>query len=132
MKKSNIRQPALAWFLDKYSSVSEPVIASKFHTPTESWNNSRVWFFQVPLNVIEPNKIKYIHMVCQNYLSGEPFLYFRVPTLFLLLNERFFEIDRKAKVLRLYLSAEAVDMYKEVRKGSKLDFRKFLQSNSPQ
>ena len=70
-------------------------------------------------------------MVCQNHLSGEPFLYLKVPTLFLLKNEKSFEIDRKNKVLRLYLSAEAVDMYKEIRKGSKLDFKNFLQSNYP-
>lgn len=127
MGKANIRQPALAWFFDKNPSVSDPVIASKFYTPKESWSNSRVWFFQVPLDLIEPNKIKHIHLVCQNQLSGEPFLYFKVPTLFLLRNEKSFEIDRKAKVLRLYLSAEAVDMYKEVRKGSKLDFKIFLQ-----
>ena len=131
MKKDNIRQPALAWFIGKYPSVKEPVITSKFYTPEESWSKSRVWFFQVPLDVIEPNKIKYIHMVCQNHLSGEPFLYLKVPTLFLLKNEKSFEIDRKAKVLRLYLSAEAVDMYKEIRKGSKLDFKNFLQSNYP-
>ena len=127
MKKSNIRQPALAWFSDKYPSVTEPVIASKSYTPKESWSNSRVWFFQIPLDIIEPNKIKYIHLVCQNHLSGDIFLYFKVPTLFLLRNEKSFEIDRKAKVLRIYLSAEAVDMYKEVRKGSKLDFSNFLQ-----
>jgi hypothetical protein len=129
MPKSNIRQPALAWFSDKYPSGTEPVIASKFFTPKESWSKSRVWFFQIPLDVIEPNKIKYIHMVCQNHLSGEPFIYFKVPTLFLLQNEKSFEIDRKKKVLRLYLSAEAVDMYKEVRKGSKLDFKRFLQTS---
>lgn len=127
MAKNNIRQPALAWFGDKYPSITEPIIASKFFTPEESWSKSRVWFFQIPLKVIEPNKIKYIHMVCQNHLSGEPFLYFKVPTLFLLQNEKSFEIDLKMKVLRLYLSAEAVDMFKEVRKGSKLDFKRFLQ-----
>jgi hypothetical protein len=129
MAKSNIRQPALAWFRDKYPEVKEPVIASKFFTPLESWSKTRVWFFQIPLDVIEPNKIKYIHMVCQNHLSGEPFLYFKVSTLFLLQNEKLFEIDRIKKVMRLYLSAEAVDMYKEVRKGSNLDFKRFLQSS---
>ena len=127
MAKTNIRQPALAWFTDRYPSVIEPVIASKFYTPNESWSKSRVWFFQIPLDTIEPNKIKYIHLICQNHLSGEPFLYLKVPTLFLLMNEKSFEIDKKAKVLRLYLSAEAADMYREIRKGSKLDFKNFLQ-----
>src|SRR5215211_1840031 len=127
MGKANIRQPALTWFTAKYPSVQEPVIASKFYSSTESWNNSRVWFFQIPLNIIEPNTIKHVHLVCQNHLSGEPYLYFKIPTLFLLKNEKAFEVDQKAKVMRLYLSAEAADMYKEVRRGSKFDFVAFLQ-----
>lgn len=127
MGKTNIRQPALKWFFNKNPSITDPVIASKFYTPNESWSNSRVWFFQIPLNHIEPNKIKYIYLVCQNMLGEEPFFYFKVPTLFLLRNENYFEIDKKLNVLRLYISAEAVNMYKEIRKGSNLDFTSFLQ-----
>jgi hypothetical protein len=129
MAKANIRKPAITWFEGKYPSVVEPVIASKFYSASESWNNSRVWFFQIPRSIIEPNKIKYIHLVSQNHLNGEPYLYFKIPTLFLLRNEKSFEVDHKAKVVRLYLSAEAVDMYREVRKGSNLDFGVFLQAD---
>ena len=75
MAKTNIRQPALKWFFEKNLSVSDPVIASKFYTPNESWSNSRVWFFQVPKNQIEPNKVKFIYLVCQNMLGEEPFFY---------------------------------------------------------
>lgn len=127
MGKTNIRQPALKWFFAMHPSVQEPVIASKFYKISESWTDSRVWFFQIPLKIIEPNRIKNVHVVCQNNLSGEPFLYFKIPTLFLLKNEKSFEVDQKAKVLRLYLSAEAVNMFKEIRKGSNLDFKGFLQ-----
>ena len=86
-----------------------------------------MWFFQVPLEYVEPNKIKYLHFLCENHLQGEDFIYLKIPTLFLLKNEKFFEVDRKEKVMRIYLSAEAVDMFKEVRKGSKIDFGKYVQ-----
>jgi len=128
MAKTTIRNPALEWFNGKFPSVTEPVVTSKFYTSEKSWSKTRVWFFQVPLNIIEPNKIKYIHFVCENNLSGEPFLYLKVPTLFLLRNESKFEVDRKAKVMRLYLSAESFDMFKEIRRNSNIDFKSFLQT----
>lgn len=126
-EKTNIRYSALVWFSSKYSSIQEAVFTSKFYQPNESWSNSRVWFFQIPLDVINPNKVKYIHLICENHLAGEPYLYLKIPTLFILKNEKAFEIDQKQKVIRIYLSAEAIDMYKEVRKGSKLDFSCFIQ-----
>jgi hypothetical protein len=56
--------------------------------------------------------------------------YLKIPTLFLLRNEKFFEVDKKEKVMRIYLSAEAADMFQEVRKGSKIDFGKYVQKSS--
>ena len=50
-----------------------------------------------------------------------------VPTFFLLVNDSAFEISKKDKVMRIYLSAEAANMFKEVRKGSNIDFAKYIQ-----
>lgn len=127
MGKTNIRHPALTWFNSKYPLIEGAIFTSKFYSPQESWSNSRVWFFQIPLDIINPNKIKHVHLVCENHLRGEPYIYLKVPTLFILKNEKAFEIDQKQKIIRIYLSAESVDMYKEVRKGSKLDFSSFVQ-----
>lgn len=129
MPKENVRSAALSWFVTNYPSVRENVFTSKFYTPQESWSNSRVWFFQIPMEVVEPNKVKHIHLICENHLAGEPFIYLKVPTLFLLMNEKSFEVDQKEKVMRIYLSAEAADMFKEVRKVSKLDFKKYIQES---
>jgi hypothetical protein len=126
MAKQNIRSEAINWFHSKYPVGSEPVITSKFYSPQESWSNSRVWFFQIPTEFIEPKANKYLHFICENHMKGEPFIYLKVPTLFLLKNEKSFEVDPKQKVMRIYLSGEAVDMFKEVRKGSKIDFRPFI------
>ena len=127
MGKTNIRHSALMWFQTKYPLIQEAIFTSKFYTPQESWSNSRVWFFQIPLEIINPNKFKYLHLICENHLKGEPYLYLKIPSIFILKNEKAFEIDQKQKVMRIYLSAEAVDMFKEVRKGSKLDFGGFVQ-----
>lgn len=126
MKESNIRNSALNWFNTKYPSIVDAIFTSKFYTPEESWSKSRVWFFQIPLEAINTNKHKYINLVCENHLQGEKFLYLKVPTLFLLENEDLFDIDPEKNKMRIYLSAEGEDMYKEVRK-SKLDFSEFLQ-----
>ncbi len=83
--------------------------------------------FQVPLEYVEPNKIKYLHFLCENHLQGDDFIYLKIPTLFLLKNEKSFDVSRKEKVMRLYLSAEAADMFMEVRKKSNIDFGKYVQ-----
>ena len=128
METGNIRSSALNWFRSYTAGESENVFTSKFYTPTESWSNSRVWFFQIPSNTLDPKKNRFIHLLCENHLKGEPFLYLKVPVSFMLMNEKDFEVDHKQKVIRIYLSAEAVDMFREVRKGSKLDFTKYVQN----
>ena len=127
MPEVNIRKTALAWFNQKYANISEPILTSKFYTNVESWSKSKVWFFQIPLEFIEPNKIKYLHFLCENHLTGDAFIYLKVPTFFLLVNDSAFEISKKDKVMRIYLSAEAANMFKEVRKGSNIDFSKYIQ-----
>jgi hypothetical protein len=128
MDSGNIRTPALTWFNSNYPNETEAVFSSKFYKPAESWSNSRVWFFQIPFDVLNPKKIRFIHLLCQNHLKGDPFLYLKVPVSFMLLNEKAFEVDHKQKLFRIYLSAEAVDMFREIRKGSKLDFTKYVQN----
>ena len=128
MSEKNIRSTALNWFDSTYPLVNGPKLSSKFYTREESWSKTKVWFFQVPLEYVEPNKIKYLHFLCENHLQGQEFIYLKIPTLFLLQNEKYFEIDRKEKIIRLYLSAETMDMFKEVRKGSKIDFGRFVQN----
>ena len=126
----NIRTAALTWFRSKYPSENEGIFSSKFYSPEESWSNSRVWFFQIPSDILDPKRIRFIHLLCENHLKGETFIYLKVPISFILLNEKSFEVDQKQKVIRIYLSAEAVDVFREVRKGSKLDFTKYVQNLS--
>jgi hypothetical protein len=58
-------------------------------------------------------------------LSGEPFIYLRVSSLFFLKNLNSFDVDQKEKVARIYLSAESVNMFTEVRGKGKVDFKAF-------
>jgi hypothetical protein len=129
MENKNIRKEAVDWFKSKYQIDSDEIYTSKFYTAQESWSNSRVWFFQIPLEVINSNPIKKIHLVCENHLEGEPFIYFKVSSLFFLKNLDSFDVDKKEKVVRIYLSAEAVNMFMEVRGKGKIDFKGFRMTN---
>ncbi len=126
MENKNIRKDALNWFNSKFQIKNNEVYASKFYTPQESWSNSRVWFFQIPLEVIHSNPPKKVHLLCENHLDGEPFIYLRVGSLFFLKNLSSFDVDQKEKVVRIYLSAEAVNMFMEVRGKGKVDFKEFI------
>ena len=69
MESKTIRKNALNWFRSKFQIDSDEIYTTKFYTPQESWSNSRVWFFQIPLDVINSNPIKKIHLLCENHLS---------------------------------------------------------------
>src|SRR5262245_15310624 len=125
MEGKNIRKEALTWFRSKHAIASDEIFASKFYTPQESWSNSRVWFFQIPLDLANSNPHKKFHLLCENHLQGEDFIYLRVSSLFFLKNLNAFDVDHKEKVVRIYLSAESVDMFKEVRGKGKVDFNSF-------
>ncbi|HEY8690068.1 MAG TPA: hypothetical protein VIM07_12600 [Chitinophagaceae bacterium] len=125
MENKTIRKEALNWFRSKFETKSDEIYTSKFYTPKESWNNSRVWFFQIPLDVIYSPVAKKIHLICENHLKGEPFIYFKVSSLFFLKNLKSFDVDQKEKVVRIYLSAEAVNMFTEVRGKGKIEFKAF-------
>ncbi len=125
MENKTIRKEALNWFLSKFETKSVEIYTSKFYTPKESWSNSRVWFFQIPLDVIYSPVAKKIHLICENHLKDEPFIYLKVSSLFFLKNLSSFDVDQKEKVARIYLSAEAVNMFTEVRGKGKVEFKAF-------
>ena len=84
MENKTIRKDALDWFKPKYHIESDEIYTSKFYTPQESWSKSRVWFFQIPLKTVNSNPAKKIHLICENHLSGKPFIDLRITSLFLL------------------------------------------------
>lgn len=126
MAKSNIRKKALEWFTSKYPAEKGEIYASKFFPAAESWSKTRVWFFQLPLEIINANPPTKINLICENHLAGETFIYLKLSSLFFLKNINSFEVSEKEKVVRIYLSAEAVDMFTEVRGKGKVDFKTFV------
>ncbi|MBS1622306.1 MAG: hypothetical protein JSS80_11790 [Bacteroidetes bacterium] len=130
MDKTNIRKKALTWFTSKYPAVEGEIYTSKFFPAAESWSKSRVWFFQLPLEVIHANPPIKIHLICENHLAGEPFIYLKISSLFFLKKINSFEVSEKEKVVRIYLSAEAVNMFTEVRGKGGVDFKDFVSVQS--
>ncbi len=125
MENKNIRKTATDWFKNKFQLEGGEIYTSKFYTPQESWSNSRVWFFQIPIEVVNSQPVKKIHLVCENHLEGDSFIYLKTSSLFFLKNFNSFDADPKEKVIRIYLSAEAVNMFTEVRGEGKVDFKSF-------
>jgi hypothetical protein len=126
MENKTIRKKALEWFRSNFQKESGEIYTSKFYTPQESWSNSRVWFFQIPTEIIYSPVAKKIHLLCENHLKGEPFIYLKVSSLFFLKNLNSLDVDQKEKVARIYLSAEAVNMFMEVRGKGKVEFKTFV------
>ena len=126
MENKTIRKEALNWLKSKFQIDSDEIYTSKFYSPNESWSNTRVWFFQIPLEVIYSPIAKKIHLLCKNHLKGEPFIHLKVTSLFFAKNLKSFDVDEKEKVVRIYLSAEAIDMFKEVRGKGRVDFKTFV------
>lgn len=122
----NIRSEALAWFSKKFPLSNVNVFTSKCYTAEESWSKTKVWFFQIPLAVVYKQPSQMIFLVCENLLQGEPFLCIKVSSFFFLKHMLAFDVDRTQDVVRIYLSAEAADMYREVRGRGKVDFRPYL------
>ena len=81
--------------------------------------------FSRPLEAIYSQTSKKIHLICENHLQGEPFIYLKVSTIFFLKNLQSFDVSQKEKVVRIYLSAEAANMFIEVRGKGKVDFKTF-------
>ena len=126
MENKTIRKEAINWFSSKFQLESGEIFTSKFYTPQESWSNTRVWFFQIPIEIVNSNPVKKIHLIFENHLKGEPFIYIKVSSLFFLKNLNSFDVDQKEKAVRIYLSAEAVNIFTEVRGKGKVDFKEFL------
>lgn len=126
MEGKTIRKDALNWFKSKFHNETGEIYTSKYYTDKESWSDSRVWFFQIPLEVVYSKVAKKIHLICKNHLAGEKFIYFKISSLFFLKNLSSFDVDQKEKVVRIYISAEAVNMFTEVRGKGKVDFKEFL------
>lgn len=125
---ANIRSSALSWLRSKYPLDNQKVFASKFFTPDESWSKSSVWFFQIPVKILDPkNGFQFIHLLGENDLKDKPFIYFKVPVAFIVKNLELFDLGKQQKHVRIYLSAEAANRYLEIRKGSNLAFSEFVQ-----
>jgi hypothetical protein len=57
MPSENIRGSALAWFGNRQPTADKEVFTSKFYSREESWSKTKVWFFQLPLEAIEPHSL---------------------------------------------------------------------------
>lgn len=119
-----IRSAALRWFNAKYKNNEVPVYTSKYYRAEESWSKEPVWWFVIPLDVIQNSGYKHICLICQNNSNANEFHALKVPVKHLSDNlKRFVLIKDK---ISIYLSAVPSTLYQETRGTSSLPFRQFV------
>ena len=96
---------------------------SKFYKAGESWTNSPVWWFDIAIKKVKNESIKVFLLLCQKPPTSEDFYILVIPKKVFIENMRQFEI-RKKKTIRLHLSAEADNIFTDIR-GDNFDFSKF-------
>lgn len=122
----SIRQSALPWLKSKNVSPREAIYTSKFYRPEESWPKKEVWWFVIPIKQIENNSV--VHLVCQKSPDSNQFYYLRVPTTFL--REYLGKFDKVDDKIHIYLSADALNLFVEIRGKGRLKFGQFLVSTN--
>ncbi len=98
----SIRKDATEWFNNKYGKSEDKTYSSKFYLPHESWPKKEVWWFVIPLNILE-DKEKFINLLCQVAPLENEFHYLKVPVSFFKTNMDKFDIVGES--ISIYLDA---------------------------
>ena len=120
----SIRNQALQWYNKKLGKIVGPTYTSKFYLPEESWPKKSVWWFQIPINVVEKKQSGHVNLLCQVSPNENHFHYLKVPTKFFQEHlEKFHLVDDK---ISIYLSTDPKRLFVEERGEGSLGFQKFL------
>lgn len=120
-----VRTQALKWFHENYGDSSMPIYTSKFYQSEESWTKTKVWWLEIPLNILDIASNTHVILICEIDASKEDYYYLNVPLSFLKKNlNRLYKRENK---ISLYLSAEEDDIFIE-RRGEGIDFISFVEN----
>ena len=94
----SIRIEARQWLFSNHKNVSGPIYTSKYYTPEQSWPKTRVWWFQIPLKLIDRDSKGFINLVCQVAPNENDFHYLKVPVKYFYENRQDFILSLKRSV----------------------------------
>lgn len=119
----NTRDKGLKYLEDCLGKLpTEHITVSKYYFSNESWTQSPIWWFDIPLNRLEsPNE--FVHIICLKI--GEGFFYLCVPTEYFTLNfKNFYSNDKK---ITLYISAQEDNKFQDLKGPGSMSFSNWLQ-----
>jgi hypothetical protein len=93
------------WFSSNYENAKSKMYSSKYYLPEESWPKKAVWWFEIPIHIIETKEEHFIDLVCQVASNkNDAFHYLKVPVRYLHEHLKNFHVNSDR--ISLYLSAE--------------------------
>lgn len=120
----SIRIQARQWYEAKYGKAIDSTYSSKYYLPEESWPKKSVWWFQIPINVVEKKQSGHVNLLCQVSPNKNEFHFLKVPTKFFREHlEKFHFVEDK---ISIYLSTGTERLFVEERGEGSLDFQTFL------
>ncbi len=125
----SISTAARNWFSSNYGEPKSKMYSSKYYLPEESWPKKAVWWFEIPIHLIEKSEEHFIDLVCQIAPDNtDAFYYLKVSVRFLHEHLKSFHVNGDR--MSIYLSAEPDKLFVEERGNGALNFKPFLVSYS--
>jgi hypothetical protein len=119
-----IKATAVKWLASKFGVRSSTIYASKFYIAEQSFVRRPVWWFEIPLRVIEAPDSTVAHLVCETTPEAVEFYYLAVPVEFF--REQLSNLAvRENNKVSLFLSAESGDLFSDQRGKGKVSFGRF-------
>ena len=117
------RQDGLNWLRAKGREPSGHVCVSKYYQAEESRWHSPGWWFEFPSSAVSDNE-RSVDLLAQNSSDGG-FIHFRVPNAFLSQRKSHLGFRDEDDRVSLFLSAEAPDLFLELRGDGRIAFGGF-------
>jgi hypothetical protein len=124
----SIRSEASNWVSKNYEDSKGKLYTSKYYLPEESWSKQEVWWFEIPLKVIQAKDVHFVDLICQAAPGKNSFHYLKVPLKFF--RDRLENFHTNSKRISIYLSAQPKKLFVEERGNSNFNFINFLVSDS--
>lgn len=124
----SIRAEAINWFSENYGDNKSKLYTSKYYLPEESWSKQEVWWFEIPLKVIQAKDVHFIDLVCQAAPDKNSFHYLKVPLKYM--RDHLKNFHNNNDKISIYLSAVPQKLFVEERGSSNFNFITFLVSDS--
>jgi hypothetical protein len=119
------RKSGLEWLRRNGRTTKERVCVSKYYTADESWSHSPVWFFEVPTTFVTEDRFRFVNLLCGVAPNSSEYHHLRVPMDLFVARKHDLKIRDKGDKFQLYLSAEELRLFRDIRGDGRIEFGVF-------